>query len=179
MGEQVTQDRSFDVTDEGSAIPGPPNDDDEEAALEELIEGMVTREEAAREAEEASPPTQRVRGMRGNEFTCRSCHLIMARSCLADEQHGLCHECVREDASEEGPPHRHVVERPCPVCGWVTLVPERPDAVCGYFCADCGVHLTIRRGHRYLEWDHRYHPESGPLAGRVSPPAHARVKVEQ
>jgi hypothetical protein len=167
----------FDVTGEGDVI-SEATDDDEEAAFEELIEGLVAPEEAAREVKEASPPTLLPRGMSGSEFTCRSCHLIMARSCLADEERGLCHACVREAAYEGVPPHRHSVERPCPVCGRVALVPERPDAVCGYFCASCGVHLTVRRGHRCLEWNHRYHPEEGPSAGRVALPASAHVDVE-
>lgn len=102
--------------------------DDEETALEELIEEMVEPDEAAREAKEAIPPSFLPRRMRGEEFTCSSCHLIMARSCLADEERLLCHDCVIEAGSEEVPaPHLHVVERPCPVCGRVLLVPERRD----------------------------------------------------
>jgi hypothetical protein len=144
--------------------------DDEEAALEDLIEEMVDPEEAAREAKEAIPPTFLPRRMRGDEFTCSSCHLIMARSCLADEERGLCHECVLEAEWEEVPaPHRHVIERPCPVCGRVLLVPERPDSVCGYYCPGCGVHVRTRRGHQHLEWNHHDHPEAG--VRHVVPPS--------
>jgi hypothetical protein len=136
--------------------------DDEETALEELIEEMVEPEEAAREAKEAIPPTFLPRRMTGEEFTCSSCHLIMARSCLADGERLLCHDCVIEAGPEEVPaPHLHVVERPCPVCGRVLLVPERPDAVCGYYCPGCGVHVRTRGGHQHLEWNHHDHPEAG------------------
>jgi hypothetical protein len=120
--------------------------DDEGAALEDLIEEMVVPEEATREAKEAIPPSFLPRRMTGQEFTCSSCHLIMARSCLADEERLLCHDCVIEAGSEDVPaPHLYVIERPCPVCGRVLLVPERPDSVCGYYCPGCGVHVRTRR----------------------------------
>ena len=142
--------------------PKPEEEDGEETALEDLIEEMVEPEEAAREAKEAIPPSFLPQRMTGKEFTCSSCHLIMARSCLADVERLLCHDCVIEAGSEEVPaPHRHVAERPCPVCGRVLLVPERPDSVCGYYCPGCGVHVRSRRGHRHLEWNHHDHPEAG------------------
>ena len=176
MGERPTEESRFDATVEG-AWQTEPDEDDEESAFEELIEEMVLPEEAALEAKEALAPAILPRSMSGREFTCSSCHLIMARPCLADAERGLCHECVREAAAGILPEHRHVVERPCPVCGRVMLVPERPDAVCGYFCPGCGVHLRTRRGHRHLEWNHRYHPEAGRLAGRVAPDARGHVDV--
>jgi len=140
--------------------PEPAEEDDEEAALEELIEAMVEPEEAAREATEALPWTLLPRRMTGEEFTCSSCHLIMARSCLADEERRLCHECVLEAAAGLPPAHHRAVERPCPVCGRVQLVPERPDSVCGYYCPACCVHIRSQRGHQHLEWNHHDHPEA-------------------
>jgi hypothetical protein len=134
--------------------PEDVEEDDEETAFEELIEEMVEPEETAREAKEAIPPAFLPRRITGDEFTCTSCHLIMARSCLADEERGLCHECALEVAAGSPPAHRHAMERPCPVCARMLLVPERPDSVCGYYCPGCGVHIRTRRGHRHLEWDH-------------------------
>jgi len=144
-------------------------EDDDETALEVLIEEMVEPEEAAREAKEAIPPAFLPKRMTGEEFTCSSCHLIMARSCLADEERLLCHDCVIEAGSEEvTAPHLHVIDRPCPVCGRVLLVPKRPDSVCGYCCPGCGVHVRTRRGHQHLEWNHHDHPEA---AVREVPPS--------
>ena len=141
--------------------PEPAEQDDEGSALEDLIEEMVVPEEAAREAKEAIPPAFLPRRITGEEFTCSSCHLIMARSCLADEERLLCHGCIVEAGSEEvRAPHVHAIERPCPVCGRVLLVPERPDSVCGYYCPGCGVHVRTRRGHQHLEWNHHDHPEA-------------------
>ena len=76
--------------------PEPTEEDGEETALEDLIEEMVEPEEAAREAKEAIPPSFLPQRMTGKEFTCSSCHLIMARSCLADVERLLCHDCVIE-----------------------------------------------------------------------------------
>lgn len=73
--------------------PEDVEEDDEGAALEDLIEEMVVPEEAAREAKEAIPPAILPNRMTGEEFTCSSCHLIMARSCLADEERHLCQPC--------------------------------------------------------------------------------------
>jgi hypothetical protein len=168
VGGRTIEERPFEATVEAWQA-GPVDEDDEERCFEELIEGMVLPEEAAREARESRPSAILPRGMSGREFTCSSCHLIMARSCLADAERGLCHGCAEEAAAGIHPEHRHSVERPCPVCGRVMLVPERPDAVCGYFCPGCGVHLRTRSGHRYLEWHHRYHSEAGRLADRTAP----------
>lgn len=135
--------------------PEDVEEDDEGSAFEELIEEMVEPEETAREAKEAIPPAFLPRRITGDEFTCTSCHLIMARPCLADEERGLCHDCVIEAGSAEvSAPRLRVIERPCPVCERALLVPERPDSVCGYYCPGCGVHVRTRRGHQHLEWSH-------------------------
>jgi hypothetical protein len=159
MTEQRTDRAELDWATEA---PQNAEEDDEGAALEDLIEEMVMPEEATREAKDAIPPSFLPSRMTGEEFACRSCHLIMARSCLADEERLLCHDCVIEAGSEEvsAPPHLHVIERPCPVCGRALLVPERPDSVCGYYCPGCGVHVRSRRGHQHLEWNHHDHPEA-------------------
>jgi len=175
MTEQRTDGAEQDWTIEA---PEDVDEDDEGAALEDLIEEMVVPEEATREAKEAIPPSFLPRRMMGEEFTCSSCHLIMARSCLADEERLLCHDCVIEVGSEEvpAPPNLHVIERPCPVCGRVLLVPERPDSVCGYYCPGCGVHVRTRRGHQHLEWNHHDHPEAG--VRQVAPSSLADLIVE-
>lgn len=89
-----------------------PDEEDEEAALEELIEAMAQPEEAAIEADEASPREIAPRGREMDEFTCSSCHLIMARSCLADEERVLCRDCLRQATPERRPLERSHLERP-------------------------------------------------------------------
>jgi len=70
------------------------DDDDEEALLDELIEAMVSPEEAVIEASEASPKEIAPRSSRDGEFTCRSCHLILSRSCLVDAERSICRDCT-------------------------------------------------------------------------------------
>jgi hypothetical protein len=126
-------------------------EDDEEAALEELIEVMVPRERASGPGVPAEPTR--------DEFTCTSCRLIRPRTCLADPGRLLCTDCVGVVASpaERAPDGR--VEAPCPACGTLVMVPERDDAACGFFCPECGAHVARRGGHLHLFWNHRYHPD--------------------
>jgi hypothetical protein len=81
--------------DDEDRLPEPTStdDDDEEALLEELIDVMVAPEEAAIEASEASPKDIAPRSSGEDEFTCRSCHLIMSRRCLADVASWICRDC--------------------------------------------------------------------------------------
>ena len=82
--------------DEEDRLPEPVSvdEDDEEALFDELIEAMVTPQEAAIEASEASPKHVAPRSSRSDEFTCRSCHLIMSRACLGDAERAICRDCV-------------------------------------------------------------------------------------
>ncbi len=136
-------------------------EEDKEIALEELIEAMVPTERAG----EPSVPEER----RGDEFTCSRCHLIRPRRCLADEDWMICADCAAEERRGPQPVvrHRPRIEAPCPACGTVVMVPERDDVACGFFCPECGAHVTRREGHLHLFWNHRYRPDH--LAGH--PPA--------
>lgn len=94
MIREVTED--LEETDE-DRLPEPmstDDDDDEEALLDELIEAMVSPEEAAIEASEAIPKDIDPRSGRADEFTCCSCHLIVSRSCLADQEKSICRDCT-------------------------------------------------------------------------------------
>jgi len=168
MRESMTQ-RRFMTNDEAGT-----DEQDERTAFVVLVEEMVLPEEAAREAKEATPHFLVPPSLSRREFTCRSCHLVMPRSCLADAELGVCHECVREAAAAPVEHHWNA-ERPCPVCGRVMRVPERADATCGYFSPACGVLLWTRRGRRHLEWNHRSRPEAEAVPARVARTASPRV----
>lgn len=57
-----------------------------DAALDRLIEEI---------GEQPKPqPTPEPRGPAESEFTCRGCHLIFSRSCLADSARVLCKDCA-------------------------------------------------------------------------------------
>jgi hypothetical protein len=60
-------------------------DDDTEAALEELIRIMVRREPAV--------AAESVR-VRRDEFVCRTCHIVQHQSRLADVRRLVCSECL-------------------------------------------------------------------------------------
>lgn len=133
-------------------------EDDEEVALEELIEALV--------------PVERVRlpsvpeALSGDEFTCSVCQLIRSRRCLADEEQMICVDCAAQERREPEPAvQRPTVEAPCPACGTPVMVPEREDAACGFFCPECGVHVMWGGGHLHFVWNHRYRPDH--LAGHL------------
>lgn len=95
MIREVTED--VEETGDEDRFPEPmstEDDEDEEALLDELIEAMVSPEEAAIEASEAIPKDIVPRSGRVDEFTCRSCHLIVSRSCLADQERSICRDCT-------------------------------------------------------------------------------------
>jgi Domain of unknown function (DUF4193) len=94
MIREVTED--LEETDEDRLLEPmwTEGDDDEEALLDELIEAMVSPDEAAIEASEAIPKDIDPRSGRADEFTCRSCHLIVSRSCLADQERSICRDCT-------------------------------------------------------------------------------------
>lgn len=114
MASLLTQEVEVFEDEEESRKAAALDEDDEVAALEELIEAMVQPEEAAIEASEASPREIAPRGRQKDEFTCSSCHLIMARPCLLDEERALCRDCVLR-APERLPLEQSHLERPCPV----------------------------------------------------------------
>ncbi|MGH2655547.1 MAG: DUF4193 family protein [Actinomycetota bacterium] len=136
-------------------------DEDQEVALEELIEALVRAERTT------DPPAPEER--RSDEFTCSWCRLIRSRTCLADDARMICEDCAAEERRGPRPTvrHRPRVETPCPACGSVVMVPERDDVACGFFCPQCGAHIMRRGGHLHLVWDHRYRPDH--LAVRQEP----------
>ncbi|HSL67917.1 MAG TPA: hypothetical protein VK977_07145 [Actinomycetota bacterium] len=122
-----------------------------DAALDSLIDQWVEQEPPGREPE-AEEPQER-------EFTCRGCHLIYSRACLANEREMLCADCeaLAEAGGEPGGevPHVHRIHHPCPACGALLMVPDREEVSCGFVCPSCRVHLMRRKGHLHLVWNHR------------------------
>jgi hypothetical protein len=122
-----------------------------EEALDRLIEDIADRQPPER-GREAYEPTE-------DEFACRACHLIFARSCLADRARTFCRDCatlaVAGELRRREVPHVHRVHHPCPACGALVMVPEREDVSCGFVCPSCRVHLMKRDGHLHLVWNHR------------------------
>lgn len=122
-----------------------------DAALEQLI-GEIGEQPKAQ-------PTPQPRGSAETEFTCRACHLIFARSCLADSARALCKDCAAladaRGAHRRELPHVTRVHHPCPACGALLMAPEREEVSCGFVCPACRVHLMMRGGHLHLAWNHR------------------------
>jgi hypothetical protein len=122
-----------------------------DAALDSLIDQWVEQEPPGREPEAEEP--------REGEFTCRGCHLIFSRACLANEREMLCADCATLAGIDGGPtgevPHVHRIHHPCPACGALLMVPDREEVSCGFVCPSCRVHLMRREGHLYLVWNHR------------------------
>lgn len=122
-----------------------------DAALDSLIDQWVEQESPGREPEAEE--------RREREFTCRACHLIYSRACLANERQMLCADCeaLAEAGGEPGEevPHVHRIHHPCPACGALLMVPDREEVSCGFVCPSCRVHLMRREGHLHLVWNHR------------------------
>lgn len=122
-----------------------------DAALDRLIEEI---------GEQPKPqPTPEPRGPAESEFTCRGCHLIFSRSCLADSARVLCKDCAAladaRSAHRGELPHVRRVHHPCPACGALLMAPEREEVSCGFVFPACRVHLIKRDGHLHLVWNHR------------------------
>lgn len=100
----------LDPEDEDAALPVPEEDDGtDEASLDEILsqraavkpdeetdeEDIMSLVSESAEAPAAEPlPTRVVPIKDRQEFVCNSCHLVKARSQLADERRGLCRDCV-------------------------------------------------------------------------------------
>jgi uncharacterized protein DUF4193 len=110
--EDVDED-DVDVAEEEAALPAAGDDDaEEEASLDELLaQRAAGKKGAAEETEDendimalTSEPqvvpsidvlTGKVIPIKDRqEFVCNSCHLVKARSQLADADRGLCRDCV-------------------------------------------------------------------------------------
>lgn len=93
---------------EEAAVPAEEEDDSDEASLDELLAQRAAgkRDEESEEEDimalvsegpeaPAEPlPTRVIPIKDREEFVCASCHLVKARSQLADERRGLCRDCV-------------------------------------------------------------------------------------
>ena len=99
------------IEDEEAALA--PDDDDEEsdeASLEELLAERASARRSGDEAEEEDDimalasekdtpattvlPSKVIPVKDEQEFVCKSCHLVKARSQLADEKRMYCRDCV-------------------------------------------------------------------------------------
>jgi hypothetical protein len=95
--------------DDDEALPEPPDEEaEEEASLEELLAQRASRRAqedgedetdimalaSERETPMTGPPPTKVIPMARREFVCKRCHLVKARSQLADVERGLCRDCV-------------------------------------------------------------------------------------
>jgi sarcosine oxidase gamma subunit len=102
-------------------------EEDEETALQELIEEFVPAEADDGTAAEPETPEPVVGP---DEFTCRSCHLVLHRSLLADRRRGMCADCAgrsnRRVASGAGG-GAHEIKLTCPACREPVLRPERHE----------------------------------------------------
>jgi len=74
----------------------PPTDPDEEGAFQELVQaaGMEMHYPEALIKDRGSELAYFLdEFVREDEFTCRGCNLILDRTLLVDEKHGLCRSC--------------------------------------------------------------------------------------
>lgn len=136
---------------EGRSLSDLVEEEQGDAALDRLIEEV---------GEQPKPqPTPEPRGPAESEFTCRGCHLIFARSCLADSARVLCKDCAAMTGAHRAArtklPHVERVHHLCPACGALVMAPEREEVSCGFVCPACRVHLMKRGGHLHLVWNHR------------------------
>jgi hypothetical protein len=60
-------------------------EDDAEAAIDELIREMADIHASSHDDEEF---------IRGDEFSCQTCHLVLHRSLLGDPVDMVCEECI-------------------------------------------------------------------------------------
>ena len=100
---------SDDDDDEDADVTALTEDDTEEASLDELLAQRAAARRGTDESEEedimslASErqlpaigplPTKVIPVKDRQEFVCERCHLVKARSQLADPERGLCRDCV-------------------------------------------------------------------------------------
>lgn len=88
MREEGLREESLEVLEEHLEKRWAREEEDEEVALEELIEAMASRQGGAA-ATTPEGPTQ-------DEFICTSCNLVRSRRCLADEDRLICGDCAAE-----------------------------------------------------------------------------------
>jgi Domain of unknown function (DUF4193) len=104
------EDLEDDDDDEGEAEAPDEDEDDGTASLDELLAQRAARRAAADDTEDdddimafgterdervRDTPEGRVIPIKDRqEFVCSRCHLVKAKSQLADPQRGLCRDCV-------------------------------------------------------------------------------------
>lgn len=106
------EDEEDEEDEEESVLPAAEGEEEEEASLEEILaqraaarrgpesDEDVTEDIMALTSERETPvvgeplPARIVPIKDRQEFVCNNCHLVKARSQLADEERGLCRDCV-------------------------------------------------------------------------------------
>ena len=96
---------------EDDSLPPVVEDESDEDSLEELLEGRATARRGTDDAEDEDdimslasereetarldiPPSKITPVKDQQEFVCNRCHLVKAKVQLADEERGLCRDCV-------------------------------------------------------------------------------------
>lgn len=112
--DEPEEDDDDDLGDEDSAVALEGDDDDEsdETSLDELLSQRAASRRGPDESEEDETedimamsserdtpageplPTRVIPVKDRQEFVCSNCHLVKARSQLADEQRMLCRDCI-------------------------------------------------------------------------------------
>ena len=110
--EDVEEAEETEEPEEDEALPitpsGEEGEEEEEASLEELLAQRASRRAAEdgedetdimalaseRDVSTTDSLSTRVIPINRHEFVCNRCHLVKARSQLADEGRGLCRDCV-------------------------------------------------------------------------------------
>ncbi len=94
-----------------SELPPVVEDESDEDSLEELLEGRATARRGTDDADDEDdimalaserdenvrldiPPSKVTPVKDQQEFVCNRCHLVKAKVQLADEERGLCRDCV-------------------------------------------------------------------------------------
>ncbi len=138
-------------------------ENDREAALEELPEELATAHRELIGPSGEGGEAGAVGPVRTDEFICSSCRLVFHRSHLGDRTKRLCRDCAASASAQPaaGRSRHEPLRFTCPACGAPLLVPERHEAPGSFTCTACGALVEHREGHLHLVWDHRVH---GPPA---------------
>ena len=104
-------DADLEDVDDDDELPPVVEDESDEDSLEELLEGRATARRGTDDADDEDdimalaserdetarldiPPSKVTPVKDQQEFVCKRCHLVKAKVQLADEERGLCRDCV-------------------------------------------------------------------------------------
>ncbi|MGH2729472.1 MAG: DUF4193 family protein [Actinomycetota bacterium] len=107
-GDEALEDDEEDEADDEALPQAHDEEAEEEASLEELLAQRASKRAqedgedetdimalaSERELPTTGPLPTKVIPMDRREFVCKRCHLVKARSQLADAERGLCRDCV-------------------------------------------------------------------------------------